>query len=210
MRYADAIAALVEGGWTRTHYDDWKGARDHRYDSVSMRHGQAVVYPSSLGWALHAKRVHRYDRVRGSSTISWADHAVSADVWVSTPTERGDQVVIAMVFDATGKVIRQMHVQSGWKPYPATNEDVARTARRESPQGRERARLESLIAEQEREERIARRMEDRERLERLADDAREMLEEQGYDPTIISVTPMGKVTIDLEDFLSILRSDAGG
>jgi hypothetical protein len=53
-------------------------------------------------------------------------------------------------------------------------------------------------------------MEDQERLERLADDAREMLEEQGYDPTIIQVTQAGKVILDLEDFLSILRSDAGG
>ena len=210
MRYADAVKALEEGGWTKTHYPRWGDARAHSFTTVSRRNDENVVSTSQMGWALRAKYATRYDRVRGRISVSWAESAKSADVWVSTPDELGSQVAIAMIFDAEGKVIRQIHVQSGWKPHVATNEDVARTARRYSPQGRETDRLASLMADQEREERTARRAQDQERLERLADDAREMLDEQGYDPTIIQVTPAGKVIIDLEDFLSILRSDAGG
>lgn len=210
MRYADAVAALVEGGWTKTHYPRWQDARAHTYATVSRRGSEDVVSTSQMGWALRAKYTTRYDRVRGKLSVSWAHSAVSADVWTSIPDERGNQVAIAMIFDADGKVIRQVHMQSGWKPHVASNEDVARTARRNSPQGREEDRLASLMADQEREERMARRAQDQERLERLADDAREMLDEQGYDPTIIEVTGRGKVVIDLEDFLSILRSDAGG
>ena len=210
MRYADAVAALVEGGWTKTSYADWKDARDHRFNTVSLRDGQRVVLPAGLAFALRAKRVHRYDRERGAYTVSWTDHAKTADVWVSIPDEQGAQVAIAIIFDAEGKVVRQVSAQGGWKPHLVTNEDVGRNARRYSPQGRKTDRLASLMADQEREERMARRAQDQERLERLADDAREMLDEQGYDPTIIQVTQMGKVVIDLEDFLSILRSDAGG
>jgi len=209
VRRDDAVAALIEGGWTRTHYPNWKDARDHQYATTSLRDGQHVILPAGLAFALRAKRAHRYDRVRGAYTVSWTDHAVSADVWVSTPNERGAQVAIVMVFDAEGKVIRQVHVQGGWKPHLATNSDVVHTARRNSPQGREMDRLASLEADRKREEHNAKRMQDQERLERLADDARELLDELGYDPAIIEVTGRGKVVIDLEDFLSILRADVG-
>lgn len=206
MRYADTVATLIEHGWTKTHYARWEDARAHNYTTFSRRGNEDVVSTSQLGWALRVKPTHRYDRDRGAYTVSWANHAKTADVWVSTPDERGNQVAIAMVFDADGRVVRQIHVQSGWKPHTATNEDVSRTARRESPQGRESARLASLIAAQEREERTAKLREDQERMERLTQDARELLEQGGYDPEMIQVTQMGKVVIDLEDFLSIMRA----
>lgn len=208
MKLEQAVAALTEGEWTKTHYHRWGDARAHRYVS-SVRDG--TTYWGKVGEALRVKYMTRYDSVRGRILVSWADSAVSADVWVSTSDSEGRQAAIVFVYDEHGKPVRSMGVQTGWKPHPMTNDEVYRWARMYSPQGREERLQRAREYDLEVERRQLARIEEQARWERLREDAEELLAERGFEPEVIRRgSRETEVVIDLETFLAILRAPSVG
>lgn len=209
MKLEQAMAALDDGGWTKTYYPRWGDARAHRYVS-SVRDG--APYWGKLGEALRVKYTTRYDKAcHGYIQVSWADRAKSANVWVSTPSDDGRQAAIVIVYDERGKPVRSMGIQAGWDPHPMTNDEIYRWARMYSPQGRQEAAQRAREHDLEMERRILARIEEQARWARLREDAEELLAERGFEPSVIRRgSRETDVVIDLETFLSILRAPRVG